>query len=184
MDLPFPTCHPGVIAVSEDAMPTAITSIAVGLLALSAYSDACTRRIPNPISLAVACLGLFRIALAGDGVAAAYTLAAGAVIFAAALALYRRGAVGGGDVKLVAAMALLVGYREVFGFLLLMSIFGGVLALIALARETLRGLLVRPPACLKCPTGTAAGETAGLKPTIPYGIAIAAAGAMTLLFAR
>lgn len=153
---------------------------------MTAYSDVRTRRIPNAISIGVALLGLVRIALAGDGVAATYTLSAGALIFAAAFVLYWRGAIGGGDAKLVGAVALLIGYREVFGFLILMSVFGGVLALVVLAWDPLCHLLnlVWRPARMKSPTATAEAEIATLRPTIPYGVAIAAAGAMTLFSAR
>ena len=122
-------------------MQTTVVITAIGLLFLAAYGDLRNRRIPNALCLAVGVLGLVRIAFAGDAVAALYTIAAAAVVFTASLMLFWRGAVGGGDVKLVAAMALLIGYREVVGFLVLMSICGGVLALGTLLRELSRRAL-------------------------------------------
>ena len=167
-------------------MQTTVVIIAIGLLFLAAYGDLRNRRIPNALCLAVGVLGLVRIAFAGDAVAALYTIAAAAVVFTASLVLFWRGAVGGGDVKLVAAMALLIGYREVVGFLVLMSICGGVLALGTLVREMFRGRLVGVwrPARRSPSVGAAVGAMPTAKPTVPYGVAIAAAGVATLILAR
>jgi prepilin peptidase CpaA len=158
-------------------------TITVGLLAFIAYGDVRTRRIPNAACLGIVILGLARIVLAHDAVAARCTLAAAAAIFAAAFLLFWRGAVGGGDVKLMAAMVLLIGHHEVVRFLLLMSVYGGVLALAMIARNTLRPYLIalRQPALMRPLTGTNGGATPAARSTIPYGVAIAAAGVITIL---
>ena len=123
-------------------MQTAVLVVGVGILATIAYGDVRTRRIPNALSLAIAILGLLRIVLVHDPVAAGYTLAAGAAVFVAAFLLFWRGAIGGGDAKLVTAMALLVSYRDLFSFLFLMSVCGGALALAILARDKFRQRLL------------------------------------------
>jgi prepilin peptidase CpaA len=156
--------------------------VAVGILSIIAYGDIRTRRIPNALSAAIAMLGLIRITLAHDPVAAAHTLTATAAIFITTFLLFWHGAIGGGDAKLVAAMALLIGYHDLFGFLFLMSLCGGALALAILARDKLRLRLWR----LSRPAGMRSAKipeciAAAAPSTVPYGVAIAVAGAITLI---
>src|SRR5689334_5102219 len=101
-------------------MQSAILAIASAVLFIIAYGDVRTRRIPNALSLAIAALGLVRIIVGDDIAAARYTLAAGVVTFTVGFLLYWRGVIGGGDAKLIAAVALLVGYQELPSFLFLM----------------------------------------------------------------
>ena len=163
-------------------MQTAILIVGMGILAVIAYGDVRTRRIPNVLTLAIAILGLLRIILVYDPVAAGHTLAAGAAIFVAAFLLFWYGAIGGGDAKLVAATALLVGYHDLFSFLFLMSVCGGALALAMLARDTLR--LWLPARWARTPLATETAEClAAPAPTVPYGVAISA-GAIWALFWR
>jgi prepilin peptidase CpaA len=162
-------------------MQSAVLVVAVGVLAVIAYRDVCVRRIPNALSLAIGLLGMTRIALAQDAAAAGYTLAAAAVVLAVGFALFWRGAIGGGDAKLVAAMALLIGYHALLGFLFLMSLCGGMLALGAVARNWLRSRLVSLWRGTKI---SALGDPAPADSTVPYGVAVAVAGIVTLFVAR
>jgi prepilin peptidase CpaA len=165
-------------------MESAVLIAAIGLFAVIAYSDARSRRISNTLSLAIAILGLMRIVLAHD-TAATRTLAAAAIIFAATFLLFWRGVMGGGDAKLIAATVLLVGWNELFRFLLLMSVCGGVLALATLAQHWFRS---RPwsfshLARKSLEASAAANRVAGLtNMTVPYGVAIAAGGVISLVF--
>jgi Flp pilus assembly protein protease CpaA len=70
------------------ALQTAVLVVGIGILTIIAYGDVRTRRIPNALSLAIAILGLLRIILVHDPVAAGNTLAAGATIFVAAFVLF------------------------------------------------------------------------------------------------
>lgn len=162
---------------------TAVLLLGIGFLAITAYGDVRTRRIPNVLSLAIAILGLLRVMLVHDPVAAGHTLAAGTAIFAAAFLLFWYGAIGGGDAKLVAATALLVGYHDLFSFLFLMSVCGGALALAMLARDTLGPQLWLPSRRARTPAATEATRhtAAPARPTVPYGVAIAAGGVVTLI---
>jgi prepilin peptidase CpaA len=157
----------------------------MGILVIIAYGDMRTRRIPNVLSLAIAILGLLRIILGHDPVANGQTLAAAAAIFVAAFLLFWYGAIGGGDAKLAAATALLVGYHDLFSFLLLMSVCGGALALAMLACDTLRLWLWPwlPSQRTGTPSATESARSiaASARPTVPYGVAIAAAGVVTLI---
>jgi prepilin peptidase CpaA len=146
------------------------------ILITVAYRDMRERRIPNVLCLTVATLGLTRILLAKNPVAAGYTLAAGAAILIVAFLLFWRGIIGGGDAKLIPAMVLLIGYRNLIDFLFLMSLCGGALALAIMARERFG------PRCLRSRPRESSGEST--RSTVPYGVAIAVAGVITLIFDR
>jgi prepilin peptidase CpaA len=168
-----------VTSAREWAVQTAVVVVGIGILALIAYRDVRTRRIPNPLAVAVAILGFVRILLVNDPVAAGYTLAAGIAIRAVAFLLFWRGVLGGGDAKLIAATALLIGYQDLFGFLFLTSLCGAALALATLTRDKLGPWLWHLwlyPA-LSPVAATAAPE----RSTVPYGAAIAAAGVIVLI---
>jgi len=165
-------------------MQTTILIVGMGILAVIAYGDVRTRRIPNVLSLAIAILGLLRIILGHDTAAMGHTLAAATAIFTAAFLLFWYGGIGGGDTKLVAATALLVGYHDLFSYLFLMSACGGALALAMLARDRLRRRRWLPARRARGPLMTETAECVAVpaRPTtVPYGVAIAAAGVVTLI---
>jgi prepilin peptidase CpaA len=142
------------------------------LFAVVAYSDIRTRRIPNELIAGILALAAFRIALEGDPDTAIRTLAAGAALFGATFLLFWRGLLGGGDVKLMVATGFLVGYHDVLAYLFVMTVSGALMAFAILAGERLK---------LRAPMPA---EESGEKParvTVPYGVAISAAGIMTLL---
>jgi prepilin peptidase CpaA len=162
---------------------TTILVLAIAILAIIAFADMRTRCIPNALSITVTTLGLIRMILVHDSVAASQTLAAGTAVFAVALLLFSRGIVGGGDAKLVAATTLLIGYHDLFGFLFLMSLLGGALAVAILARDKIRHqarILSRPGRILST-TQAGGGGMATAPSTVPYGVAIAAGGMITLI---
>src|SRR5260370_12554973 len=98
-------------------MHSAFLAAAVGVLAIIAYHDVRTRRIPNALSLTIATLGLTRIALADEAVAGWYTLAAATVTFAGTFAMFRFGAIGGGSAKMVPPTPLPSAYHDFLHFL-------------------------------------------------------------------
>jgi Flp pilus assembly protein protease CpaA len=81
---------------------------------------------------------------------------------------------------------LLVGYKELFGFLFLMSLCGGVLALATLAAERLDLSLgrFRQRAYVSSIGQSDRGRVASKGSTVPYGVAVAIAGVITLIAAR
>jgi len=112
--------------------------IAAALLVLAACLDILTRLIPNSIPLALAVLGVaLRVA---DGSWPWALLAAG-IVFSLALLCWLRGWMGGGDVKLLGACALLVPPTSVFPMITLVGMAGGALAVVYL---TARRLVPRP----------------------------------------
>jgi prepilin peptidase CpaA len=161
-------------------MQTLILLLGIGLFAVAAYGDVRTRRIPNELALGVGALGLLRMMLAGDASAPLYTLAAAAVVFAAAFLLFRRDLLGGGDVKLLTAAALLIGYHDLLGFLLLMSLCGAFISLAMLTADKLGPMLRHNPRPAMLPAPENSRGTPG-RLSVPYGVAIAAAGIVILV---
>ena len=167
-------------------MHSTVLAAAVGILFIVAYEDVRTRRIPNALSLATAALGLARIAFAGDSIDAGHTLAAAIITFAITFALFQRGAIGGGDAKILPATVLLIGYPELLGFLFLMGLCGGVLVLATLALERLDLCLrrFRREAYVSSTGQSDRDPVVSKRSTVPYGVAVAIAGVITLIAAR
>jgi prepilin peptidase CpaA len=162
---------------------TIVVALAIGILIAIAYRDVRTRRIPNGLTAIIALLGLARLILAGDLVAAVDTLLASASVFAAALLLFWRGVFGGGDAKLVAAMALLVGAHDLLDFLLIMSVCGGGLGLAILVHDQSYARRRHTSQQLAGPPSLHGTEPAPppARPTVPYGVAIASAGVVMMV---
>jgi prepilin peptidase CpaA len=112
--------------------------LAAALLVLAACLDILTRLIPNAIPLALAALGLALRVVDGSW---PWALLAGGIVFALALMCWLRGWMGGGDVKLLGACALLVPPASVFSMVTLVGMAGGALAFVYLAA---RHLVPRP----------------------------------------
>lgn len=132
------------------------------LLLVAAVVDVRTFTISNSLNLTVALLAPFywlSIALP-FWPNAAIQLAVGAGVFSVLAAAFYAGMMGGGDVKLAAALALWFSPESTVKFLVLMSIAGGVVTLAALAIHRVR-------------------KKAG-RPRIPYGVAIAFGGLVIL----
>ena len=128
------------------------------LLIVAAWLDIRSRTIPNELNLAIALLAIpfwwtIGLPLWPD---AAVHVGVAAGVFALFAAAFAMGAMGGGDVKLVAAVALWLPWQAVVMLLVLMSLAGGVLTLAMVARRRL---------------------ARGQDPLeIPYGVAIAFGG--------
>ncbi len=102
----------------------------VALLLAAALHDIAARTVPNGMALALAIAGLLsRIA---DGTIL-MSVVAGLSVFLAATVCWRRGWMGGGDVKLLGAVATMVPPHAVFSLLAFIAFAGGGLALIYLA---------------------------------------------------
>jgi prepilin peptidase CpaA len=103
-----------------------------GLLATAVLTDLRALRIPNMIPLLL--VGLF-VVVAGVTEWAARPvnwpshLLAGGIVFGAGLGLFAWGKIGGGDVKLLTAVALWHGLHLLPELLLLTALLGGVLGL-------------------------------------------------------
>ena len=155
-------------------MQLTVLLLGIGIFAVVAYGDIRTRRIPNELIVAILALAAFRIAMDGDPRAGLFTLAASAGLFVSTFLLFWRGLLGGGDVKLIGATALLIGYHSFFEFLFVMSVSGALIAVAVFARDRLgpRRAATTPPL---------EEQEVQARLTVPYGVAIAAAGIVVLL---
>jgi len=128
------------------------------MLVAACWCDLKARTIPNGLNLAVALLAIpfwWSIGLAlWPDVALQFGVAA--LVFALFAVAFALGAMGGGDVKLVAAIALWLPWPSVVALLFIMSVAGGALTLVMLIRHRL--------------------ARANGRPEIPYGVAIAFGG--------
>jgi prepilin peptidase CpaA len=160
---------------------TAVLSTSIVILAIIAYDDVRTRRIPNVLAFSIAALGLVRMIYDLDLMAAIHTIEASAAVFAAAFVLFWRGILGGGDAKLIAATALLIGSHDLVDFLFLMSVCGGALAFAILARDELRLQRWYYSRSVRATPAQAAERVAAMRSTVPYAVAIASAAAVVLM---
>lgn len=128
------------------------------LLLTAAVTDLRGRVIANGLNLAIALLApAFWWATGLDPwPGMALQLGLGVAAFAVFAAAFAFGWMGGGDVKLLAALALWLPLPELLKLIVVMSLGGGVLTLGYVAAQHLRKLKDSPE--------------------IPYGVAIAAAG--------
>lgn len=101
------------------------------LLLVAAWRDIATRTIPNAICLLIAISGLFDRVLDGPEFAAMSLCAAG-ILFVILMLAHSRGVLGGGDVKLMAAIACGLKLTAVYPFIAVTALAGGVLAVLHL----------------------------------------------------
>jgi prepilin peptidase CpaA len=114
-------------------LPTVVAVAGSG--AVSAVIDMRTRRLPNPLTLTIAVAGLVLAATRWSGVSvigAALGLAVGIGLM---LPTYLFGAMGGGDLKLFAALGTFLGPKPTLLAFLYMLIAGGVLAVAVAVRR-------------------------------------------------
>ena len=128
------------------------------ILVVAAVIDVRTFTISNRLNLTVALLApVYWLSVAlSPWPGMAVQLAGGAMVFVLLAGAFYAGMMGGGDVKLAAALALWFPPVATVKFLVLMSLAGGVLTLVVLAFHRARKREGRPE--------------------IPYGVAIAFGG--------
>jgi prepilin peptidase CpaA len=162
-------------------MQMTILALGTAILLASAYGDVQLRRIPNLLTYSLVALGVLRLILIGDPGAAGWTIASAAAVLVVGFLLFWGGFFGGGEAKLLTGSALLVGSRDLPGFLLLVT-FCAAIAMLALMIEYDLGRWLRrviAPAAAR--QAAEEGSLAEARPTIPYGIAIAVGAVMMLL---
>ena len=143
-------------------MSGVIANLLVALLAaaliVAALGDLRTRIIPNWLNGAIALLAIPFWWATGLSLwpEVAIQIAAGLILFLLFALAFRLGAMGGGDVKLVAALGLWLPPGATLKLIVIMSIAGGVLTVAMIARQRL------------------GGRKGAIE--VPYGVAIAFAG--------
>ncbi len=149
-------------------------------LAVATVIDLRSQRIPNALTLPTALAALAYHLLIQGPQGLWFSLAGLGLGLGLMLAPFLCRVMGGGDVKLMAAVGAWVGPQVVLVAFLLTSLAGGAYALVVLARraDALRSVFARlhPALYATCATGEfhyqPAPESAGL-PKLCYGLAIA-----------
>lgn len=148
------------------------------------YWDVRYGRIPNWLTVGGVALGVAIRAFAGWG-GLGSGLAAGAIAFAVSVPFFVAGGLGGGDVKLLAAMGTLVGLERLPDALVYTAFAGGAIAVVAITLYgswtrvylNLKGIIVAflrkavPGVDPEGPAPVSLDSSDAL--TIPYGVAIA-----------
>lgn len=119
-------------------MIAALLVLAFAALVLAAaVCDVATMEIPNRISVAIIALAPIAALLgAMSWPELGARLAFGAAVFLAAFAAFNFNLMGGGDAKLITAIAVFVGAGAFIPFLMAMAVAGGALAaLVLVARK-------------------------------------------------
>ena len=142
----------------EEGLSLILLGLLAPLLLVASWGDLKARTIPNGLNLAIALLAIpfwwaNGLALWPD---VALQLGVAFLVFAIFAGAFAIGAMGGGDVKLIGALALWLPWQGVLALLVIMSLAGGALTLAMLIRKR----LARNEGALE----------------IPYGVAIAFAG--------
>ena len=144
----------------------------------AAWWDATTHRIPNKITVTGFAVALLLRAPLGLDVLL-QGLAGAGIALLPAVVFYALGAIGGGDVKLLAAVGAFLGSPHIVGALALAAVLGAAFALGTMIRRGLLGLLLFNTLDLVKSLASLgqAGQRRKLDSaavlTIPYGIPIA-----------
>jgi prepilin peptidase CpaA len=129
------------------------------LLIAAAVLDLRSRIIPNSLNAAIALLALpWWLAAGLSGYEMLFQFGTACTLLLMFAACFAAGMMGGGDVKLIAALALWLPFGAVLTMLVWMALGGGLLTLVMLAVHKLR--------------------KASGRPEVPYGVAIAASALM------
>jgi prepilin peptidase CpaA len=149
--------------------PIWLIAVLAALLVAAAAEDVARLRVSNITVLAVIASAALAVALAGPSLAIWQNLLVFALLLAGGTLLFGLGKVGGGDVKLFAAVGLWTNLHQ--GLILVSAVFiaGGVVALAVL----LPRLLSR-----------SGGKLRDGKKMVPYALAIAAGGLLVIALQR
>ena len=140
-----------------------------GLLGLAALFDVWRFIIPNAIPAALAALFVVVALTSAPDAGWASHIGAAVVALLAGTSLHRVCLFGGGDVKLMAALALWAGLEHLLDLAIAVALCGGVLALVLVAVRRLVAAVRALPGAPR-PRLLTVGEG------VPYGVAIAGGG--------
>lgn len=104
------------------------------LLSVATIFDLRTREIPDWISIAIAIIAASSAAMGWLGIGLGWVVLGGILGSAIGIALFYFAKLGGGDVKLIAALGMFVGPVGLLIVLFGMAIAGGLLSLVAILR--------------------------------------------------
>jgi prepilin peptidase CpaA len=141
------------------------------LMLYAATMDVLTMRIANALSIALVAAFLIVATVAGMSfMQMLMHLGIGVAALLVCMVLFQLRFVGGGDAKLLAAASLWVGYEQFAPFIIWVTVFGGLLAVLMLAYRNM------PATALPLPNWALRLHANGTG--IPYAVAITAGALM------
>ncbi|MDA9410575.1 pilus assembly protein CpaA [Bradyrhizobium sp. CCBAU 45384] len=156
-----------------------ISSLEIVLLLYVATIDVATRLIRNDVCLVLALLGI--AGQLDSPLQLAESLIAGAILFLLLFMIYQRGWIGGGDVKLLVALAIGLPLTGIVQLLTVTALAGGVLALVHLMMRLLPYPRLAPAGSSFARRVYAVERWRHLRHApLPYGVAIACGGIWTI----
>lgn len=167
--------HKDATVQGMDALIPSLGFMAVcALLVAAAFWDLATMTIPNWLSLTVA--ALFPVAAVAAGLpwwVIAFNIGFGLAALLGCFFLFNANVLGGGDAKLIPAAAMWTGAAGFAPFAIVMTLCGGLLALVLLVLRRLMKPAEGQPAFLN--------RLLDRKRGAPYGVAIAAGAIFALM---
>jgi prepilin peptidase CpaA len=149
------------------------------LLLYVAVIDIATRLIRNEVCLALALLGI--ASQFANPMHLIESLIAATILFLLLIVIYQRGWIGGGDVKLLVALAIGLSLMGVIQLLTVTALAGGVLALVHLMMRLLPYPKLAPAGSSLVRRVYAVERWRNLRHApLPYGVAIACGGIWTV----
>ncbi|TYL70875.1 A24 family peptidase [Bradyrhizobium cytisi] len=152
----------------------------IALLLYVATIDIATRLIRNEICLALALLGI--AGQLASPMQIGQSLIVAAILFLVLFVIYQRGMIGGGDVKLLVALAIGLPLTGVIELLTATALAGGALAVVHLTMRRLPHPKLAPAGSSLVRRVYAIERWRHLRHApLPYGVAIACGGIWTIL---
>jgi prepilin peptidase CpaA len=144
------------------SLPDIFGTLLIVLLLMASWTDIRTRTISNELNATIAILAMMWWWLSGEPLWPDIALRIGiaAIVFAVFAGLFALRMMGGGDVKMIAALALWLPLPALMTMLIVMALAGGAITLFLLIRHRWRQNEERPE--------------------VPYGVAIAIGGAWVI----
>jgi len=158
---------------------TTASFLEILLLLYVATIDIATRLIRNEICLVLALLGI--ATQLASPLQLAQSAIAATILFLLLMVIYTRGWIGGGDVKLLVALAIGLPLAGVIQLLTITALAGGVLALVHLMMRLLPSPKLAPAGASFVRRVYAIERWRHLRQApLPYGVAIACGGIFTV----
>lgn len=152
----------------------------IALLLYVATIDIATRLIRNEICLALAFLGI--VGQLASPMQIGQSLIVAAILFLVLFVIYQRGMIGGGDVKLLVALAIGLPLTGVIELLTATALTGGVLAAVHLMMRHLPHPKLAPAGSSLVRRVYAIERWRHLRHApLPYGVAVASGGIWAIL---
>jgi prepilin peptidase CpaA len=157
-----------------------VSILQIPLLLYVAITDVAIRTISNKLCVAIAVIGI--ISRSANPLQLAESLGVAVMLFLALLTMHSRGWVGGGDVKLLAALTIGLSLTQLMQLLTVMALAGVGLAMAHMILRSLSSPALAPIGSSIVRRVYAVERWRNLRHApLPYGVAIACGGIWTLL---